>query len=113
MLRIEGDGSYQNTRVWRDDTMVVGWESLTIHINKDNCQATLNSFAADATPEDIKRIIISGLFMLVSEGAFVNSKLLYDDSPVHGVQELLITIAKNQHPRIFINAVLLPNLVEG
>ena len=60
MLRIEGDGSWQHTLIWRDDVPVKKWNRLVIRITNDGCLA-----AVDGEPvEAADRVILSGIYML-------------------------------------------------
>lgn len=116
--RIEGDGSWQNTKIWDDGVLVEEWDTCTIEVDRNKCVATVNETgevkskgAGEWKPVD--RIILSGIYMVVSDGDFTNTKVIVNDSPLRGIQSLIMTIAQLEYPAIRIAAVMMPNIVEN
>jgi len=106
MFRIEGDGSYQNTIIWKDNKQI-SYECCEFRINVDECVALV-----DGVEGKLDRMIIKGIYMIISDGEFKNTRILFFDEILRGVQSLVGQIKKDHHPMITIKAVLLPNIVE-
>lgn len=106
--RIEGDGSYRNTFVWRNGKQVKINDYCFFKIDEDVCEADV-----DGVVDKIDRILISGIYLIISDGAFHNSRIIFADEMLRGVRSLVGKIAKDQHPMIAIEAVMLPNIVEA
>jgi len=112
MYRIEGDGSFLNTKIWDDDVLIEEWDNCTIKVDHTQCVAMVNATGSgDWKP--VKRIVLSGVYMVVSDGDFKNTKVLVNDMPLRGVQSLVIIIAQLEYPLIHITSVMLPNIVEN
>lgn len=112
--RIEGDGSYRNTFVWLDNELQEGWDTLLARVDEERCEAllcpdcdTINGW------KPLDRMIISSLYMIVSDGNFTNTRVIVEDEMLRGVQQVVIQIDKDEHPMINIRAVLLPNILEN
>jgi hypothetical protein len=106
MYVIEGDGSWANTVVRRDGA-VINYECCGIYVNCVGCLANV-----DGVIGSVERIILSGIYMIISDGKFSNSKVIVDDAPLRGVQSVICYIQKNNHPRVIIDAINLPNIIE-
>jgi len=106
MYRIEGDGSYQHTSVYRDGDKI-SYDHCEIRVNVDECVANV-----DGIEGKIEYIVISGVYTIISKGEFNNTNLLSNGLMLRGVQSLLVKIEKDYHPVICIDAILLPNIVE-
>jgi len=106
MYRIEGDGSFQKTIIWRDNEQI-SYECCKFKIDVDECVAEV-----DGTVGGIDRMVISGIYMIISNGEFNNTRIIVSDEMLRGVQALFGVIEKGQHPLITIEAILLPNIVE-
>jgi len=105
--RIEGDGSYRNTFVWKDGEQVKINDYCIFRINEEGCVADV-----DGIEDRIDRMLISGIYLIVSDGEFHNSRIIFADEMMRGVRSLVGRIVKDQHPMIVIEAVMLPNIVE-
>ena len=110
-LKIEGDGSYQNTKVWLNN-VEVDYSECTIDVNKeDGCSALIHDGICYKEC-GIDMILIKGLYIIIGAGAFENTQLFFMDTLIRGIQNLTITISENNPTYIDIKAVLLPNLIE-
>jgi len=108
MYRIEGDGSYNHTKIWRDDEIVDEWYKCVIVISSDDtCTAALDNEYAGY----LDRIVINGIYKIIGDGKYTNTAVFIEDQFVHGVQYLEVNITKGEHSRIYIDAILLPNKV--
>lgn len=106
--RIEGDGSYQHTVIWRDGEQI-SYERCDFRINQEeDCVALV-----DGEFGTVDRMVITGIYMIISDGEFSNSKLFYMKEMLHGVQWLKGSIRKGDHPKLTFETVLLPNVVWG
>jgi len=105
--RLEGDGSYQKTLVWRDGKQVKIKDYCIFKIDENGCVADV-----DGVEDRIDRILISGIYLIISDGKFHNSRIIFSDEMLRGVRSLVGRIVKDQHPMITIEAVMLPNIVE-
>jgi len=106
MYSVTGDGSWQNTGVVLDGNKV-DYTNLHIVVNKFACYAVV-----DGSYGPISSIVINGVYLIISAGKFENTRVIVNDEQLRGVQEIEIVINKKEHPRIKIDAVLLPNIVE-
>jgi hypothetical protein len=106
--RIEGDGSWHHTKVWKNGVPVENWNSCVISIDELECVAWV-----DTNPDLLDRVVLTGVYMLIGDGKFYNTKLMNSDSVLRGVQRIKITIERNKDPIIDIMAIFLPNIVEG
>ena len=107
MYRIEGDGSFQYTLVCRDGELVP-YERCQFRVNVNECIADVDGIVGK-----IDRMIISGIYTIISDGEFKNTKIFCFDEVLRGVQSLGGKIEKDHHPMIIIEAILLPNIVEA
>jgi len=105
VYKIEGDGSYQHTLIWRDG-VEIPYEQCEFGIDESGCIAIV-----DGVSGSIDHMLITGVYMIISEGEFQNSRLFYLDEMLHGVQWLKGCIRRGAHPELVIKTVLLPNLV--
>lgn len=107
MFRIEGDGSFQHTTIWRDNEKI-SYDQCEFRINQEeDCVAVV-----DGVFGTLDRILISGVYMIISDGKFNNSKLFYMKEVLRGVQWLKGKIKQNGHPELLVGFVLLPNIIE-
>lgn len=104
--RLEGDGSHGRTIIWKDGVQIM-FDYCTFTINPDEC-----TIDVDGEEGSLDRMIISGVYLIVSDGEFSNTRVSIFDEQLRGVQSLVGHISKYTHPMINIEAVLLPNLVE-
>jgi len=107
MYRIEGDGSWQNTKIWKEGKEI-DYNLCTIAIEQDGCVAEV-----DGVVGDLDRLIIKAIYTIISDGNFTNSRVIFMDEVLRGVQSFGCRILKGDHPRIVIDAVNMPNIVEG
>lgn len=106
MFIIEGDGSFEHTVIWRDGEQI-SYEQCEFRINpEEECVALV-----DGVLGTLDRILLTGIYMIVGDGKFINSKLFYMKEILHGVQWLRGNIQKEGHPELIVGMVLLPNLV--
>lgn len=104
--RIEGDGSHQHTVIWRDGEQIT-YKQCDFRINQEeDCVAVVDGMFGT-----VDRIILTGIYMIISDGKFNNSKLFYMREILHGVQWLKGSISEGNHPKLTIETILLPNLV--
>ena len=106
MYNIQGDGSHRNTFIWKDG-VAVSYKRCTFKIDSEECVAEV-----DGEHGTLDRMVLSGVYLIVSEGKFENSKIIFCDEPLRGVQRLVGRIEQGQHPMLALEAVLLPNIVE-
>ena len=106
MYTIIGDGSYQHTKVTKDG-VPLEYKRLLITVNEQECLAYV-----DGVEGAIDRMILSGIYSIISMGAFSNTKILFCDEMLRGVQEIYINITFNYHPILEIKTIFLPNIVE-
>jgi len=108
--RIQGDGTYQNTKIWKDDVLVDGWENCVICVDEiRNCVVYVDG-DRDESPS---RVVLVGIYQLIGEGKFNNTKLIVNDSVLRGVSSIRLVISKGEPTRMDIKAIFLPNIVEG
>ena len=106
MYRVEGDGSYQRTVVWKDGEPI-SYDYCTFRIDPEECTVDV-----DGEEGHLDRMVISGVYMIISDGNFSNSRIMVSDEALRGVRKLVGHIDGYTHPTIEIEAVLLPNIVE-
>lgn len=106
MYRIEGDGSWQHTKVWRDGELV-NYKSCFFMVSGKGCQANV-----DGVRGSIDYMVISGIYLIISQGNFSNTRVIFADEQLRGVQALTGSIRESKHPMLLIKTVMLPNLVE-
>jgi len=107
MFKIEGDGSFQHTAIWKDDELMP-YKQCEFRINQEEgCVAVV-----DGVFGSVDRMLITGIYMIISDGRFINSRLFYMKEVLHGVLWVKGSIVENKHPQLRIGTVLLPNLVE-
>jgi hypothetical protein len=106
--KIEGDGSYQHTRVWKDGKKI-DFARCDVRINLGGCSVIVD----DGDPDMLDRAIINGIYTIISDGEYTNSKVFFFDEMLRGVQSLNAIIDKDDHPRLLLEMVMLPNLVEN
>ncbi len=106
MWKIEGDGSYRHTFIWKNGKRI-SYEKCTFRIDEKNCYAVV-----DGVKGNLKRLILSSIYLVVSDGGFANSKVIFCDEMLRGVQRVIGKIEKDKPPLITIHAILLPNIVE-
>jgi hypothetical protein len=106
MYRIEGDGSWQHTKIWKDGELI-NYEFCNLVIAKEMVRAWV-----DGVDENVSRVILKGIYKIISEGLFENTRIFIFDEMLRGVQSIDVMIAKDKHPQVNIRAILLPNLIE-
>jgi len=105
--RIEGDGSWRHTTIWKDNVLV-DYEICTINVCPDGCFAKV-----DKDSGRLDRVVLLGIHSLIGDGEFSNTKLFFYDEMLRGVQEVVVIIEKGKDTILDIRSVFLPNLVEG
>ena len=106
VYRIEGDGSWSGTHVWKDE-LPIEYNKCYIGITPTTCLGIV-----DGVIGSLDRIIIKGIYMIIGAGGFSSTKVFSGEELLRGVQTLSVDIIKGESPRIHIHAVLLPNLIE-
>lgn len=107
MYNIAGDGSYNNTIIFKDGKPVV-YTKCDVFIDQDGLQACV-----DGEVGVLDKIILSGYHRLVGLGDFSNTVLYTDEVPMRGVQNVHLCIEKKKHTQLDVEMVWLPNIVEG
>lgn len=105
--RIEGDGSWNHTTIWKDEKWL-NWESCIISINKNGCSACVDNIIGK-----LDRVVLLGIYKLIGDGEFNNTNIIIGDEVMRGVQSVVIRIEKAVDPICDITTVFLPNIVEG
>ena len=105
--RIEGDGSYQHTLVYRDGKCIE-YKALSFGVDAVECVACV-----DGVEGKVDQLLITSIYMIIGEGSFSNTKVVYMDNVLRGVQSIHGHIYKGGHPILMIETVLLPNIVEN
>ncbi len=107
MYHIEGNGSYQHTVIWRDGEQI-SYKRCEFRINQEeDCVAVV-----DGVFGTLDRMMITGIYIIVSDGKFTNSKLFCMSEILHGVQWMKGSIEEGKHPELVVGMVLLPNWIE-
>ena len=107
MYRIEGDGSFPHTIIWKDGERI-SYENCEFRINQEEEVVAV----VDGAFGTVDRMVLTGIYMIISDGKFVNSRLFYMKEILHGIQWLKGSITKEGHPVLRIGTILLPNMVE-
>jgi len=107
MFRIEGDGSWQHTKIWKDEVLIERWNKCTIRIDEGGSVVEV-----DEDIGSLSRVVLLGIYKMIGDGEFSNTKVFINDEPLRGIQSVVVKIEKGEDPRIGIRAVFLPNLVE-
>jgi len=106
MYRIEGDGTYQRTIIWRDNEQI-SYEYCMFKITPNECIADV-----DGIEGKIDRMVLSGIYLIISDGDFTNSKVIFCDEMLRGVQALVGQIKVNHHPVLALDIIMLPHIIE-
>ncbi len=106
MYRIEGDGTHNNTLVWKDGEQIP-YTRCIFKITHDTCEADVDGISGK-----LDRVVISAVYLIISDGDFTNSRIIFQDEMLRGVQGLVVKIEKDQHPMMAVDAVLLPHIIE-
>jgi hypothetical protein len=107
MWKVEGDGSYQHTFIWKDGKRT-SYTKCVFRIDEKNCFAIV-----DGIKGKLDRLILSAIYLTVSDGGFENSRIIFCDEQLRGVQRVIGKIEKGKPPLITIHAILLPNIIEN
>ena len=108
MYRIEGDGTWAGTMIWKDNELVEGWESCTLYIDAiDDCVA-----AVDGDFAPVSRLVLLGIHQLVGDGKFGNTKFLVNDGSMRGVLFIELVIKRDEPTNMTIGSVFLPYIIE-
>ena len=106
MYKIEGDGSWRNTKVWRDGVQV-NYHICHIIINSEECLAIV-----DGESGLIEQILLKGVYVLIGLGRFDNTRLFIFDELLRGIQSISLLIAESEHSVLSMDIVFLPNIIE-
>jgi len=104
--RIEGDGSYNNTKIWQEGELIE-WNHCRIIINPERYYAIV-----DGEPNPLSRIVLLGIYQIVGDGSYSNTRLFVGETFIHGVQQVCLDIDSSCHTKMTLDAIWLPNLVE-
>ncbi len=107
MYHIEGDGSYEHTVVWKDDVLVP-YDSCEFLVTPDECIATV-----DGVVGSLDSIILTGIYTIIGQGSFTNTRILFMDLMLRGIQNMKGVITKGENPMLELGMVMLPNIVEN
>lgn len=108
MYKIEGDGSWQNTKIWKDDVLI-DWKQCIIKVDSDTCLAAVDG----KDSQQLSRVLLLGVYKLIGDGDYQNTKLFINDEMLRGVQSILVWIEKGKSTMLATSSVFLPNLMEG
>ncbi len=103
--KIVGDGSLRGTTIQYLD-VPIQFSSCKIVIDETQYKADV-----DGVEDIIDKIILTGVYKLIGMGKFETTKVFVFDEWLRGVQALEIHISEG-HPRMFLDVIFLPNLVE-
>jgi len=107
MFRIEGNGCWNHTKVWKDEEQL-DWSYCIITINKNGCSACVDNILGK-----LDRVVLIGVYKLIGDGEFNNTNIIVGDQVLRGVQSVVLRIEKDKDPICGITFVFLPNIVEG
>ncbi len=107
MYHIEGDGSYEHTLIWKDDVLIP-YRYCEFLVTPDECIATV-----DGEIGSLDSIILTGIYTILGQGTFTNTRILFMDSMLRGIQKMYGLIMHGQNPKLELGMVMLPNLVEN
>jgi len=107
MYRIEGNGSYRNTFIWKDGQKI-SYKKCIFRINIAECVAEVDGISGT-----LDRMIISAVYLIISDGNFNNSRILFHDEMLRGIQSIIGKIDNEGHPMLRVDAILLPNIIEA
>ena len=106
MFRIVGSGSWQGTKIFKDNK----------EIQFKECVIVINEFSSgalvDGVTGSIDLIVIEGFHGLVGQGRFQNTKFLQEGTIIRGVQGIVIDIKQGEHTKVSLDMIFLPNLIE-
>lgn len=105
--KIEGDGTWQNTKIWEDDVLIQ-CNSCIILVADDVCLVSVD----DGHFKPLSRVVLLGVYKLIGDGKFENTKLFINDELIRGIQSVVLHIKKDKDPLLEIRTIFLPNLVE-
>ena len=106
MYRIEGDGSFQHTTVWRNG-IIVPYHYCTFYVDTTCCEAEVDNIIGK-----LDSIVLKGIYMIIGNGSFSNTRVIVDDVTLRGVQSINGEISADYHPKLCIDTIMLPNIVE-
>lgn len=109
MYRIFGDGTYKNTKVFKNNS----------EMNYTKCDIVFNiaapNGAADVDGEigSIDYIFLDGIQhkLFSDDGLVIHTHFYCYDVELRGIQELRVAIIADEHTRFLIEGIFLPNLV--
>lgn len=108
MYRIEGNGTWTGTKIWKSGAVVENWTSCVISIDESACMAWV-----DTNPGSLSRVVLTGIYMLIGDGEFSNTKFIVGEDVFRGIQSISIVIEANKDTITCIRSVFLPNIIEG
>jgi len=111
--RIEGDGTWRGTKIWQDNVLLDGWKTCIIDVDEKSCMAYVDTYTGSIRPDTLDRVILLGVYKLIGDGDFKNTRLFINDEPLRGVQFIELSIKKDKDPLLEIKTIFLPNIVEG
>ena len=106
MYELEGDGSWQHTKVYRDG-ILIDYKLLQFFISAEHSWVIV-----DEVGGTIDRILLTGIYSIIGNGTYQGTRVLHLDDMLRGVQSFYVTIAKDKNPIIRINDVFLPTIIE-
>lgn len=105
--RVEGDGTKYGTKIWKDGVPVENWGLCIVNVWKDGCVSYVDGDVAH-----LDRIALLGVYKLIGDGSFSNTKLFINDEELRGVTALELRIT---YPAatMYITTTFLPHIIEG
>ena len=102
---IEGDGTKLGTTIWKDGA-IVDWHTCVVNIDQNECIAYV-----DTNPASLDRIVLLGIYQIIGDGNYTNTRLVINDSVFRGITSLTFSTGFRKPPLLTVRAVFLPNIV--
>jgi hypothetical protein len=105
-FRIEGDGTWNSTKVYYDGALITATKSIKIVVTPKHTWVVV-----DGKVGDIEFIFLNGVYKLIGQGKFDNTKLFINDEELRGIQGFELYIGKDKAAEMRIKAVFLPHIL--
>lgn len=105
---LSGDGTWEKTKLFKDGKQVP-FNKLTCVIDTKESFVIINS---DIGCDKLSEIMIDGIYKIIGAGSYDNTRVFFMDEMLRGVQGINLNIEKGQPPRLYIQVIAMPNLVE-
>lgn len=104
---IEGDGTKLGTTISKDGN-IIDWDTCVVDIDQSQCIAYV-----DTVPYHLDRIVLLGIYQIIGDGDYTNTRLVINDSVFRGVTSLTFSTGFRKPPLLTVKSVFLPNIIEG